>query len=96
MTIKSPITKVSKQRYLICFDYVHSFIMREFVTLPMTEEEFETDFRGNIKEEIFPIFVKGNRKEHTNNEDIWDDIVYTRAMYDDPNILLTIGVYNES
>ena len=89
-------TKPSKQKYLICLDYIRHFVIREFITKPMTEEEFEINIRGKLVVKDFPIIIKGNRKEGIKDAVVWDDFIYTEAMYNDSNIFLTTGVYNAS
>jgi len=79
---------MDKRKYLICLDYPTEFTAREFITKPMTEEEFDTDIRGCIREGLFPIIVEGNRKE----ADIWDNLILTEAIINNPNIFITMGV----
>ena len=89
-------TKEPKQRYIISLRYMLDGIIQDYITKPMTEEDFNDDIRGCIKDKLFPIIVPLRKPEVLENSKvIHDEFVYTEAHFNDSAIHVTLGVYHD-
>jgi hypothetical protein len=84
----------AEKKYILCLDYI-GIDAREFVTKPMTTAEFNDEFEKSYLAQEFPIVIEGNRTEVSGDNNLeWDRFAFTQAMYDNPNLFVTWGVYN--
>ena len=85
---------IVRNNYILRFDYI-GVDLREWITKPMTRDEFKWNFENDYRAEQFPILIEGGRMEFTGDDNVeWDILPFTEDMYRNPNLQVSWGIYD--
>ena len=81
-----------KKKHIIRITWPDTLVMDEWITKPMTTEEFQDDILGRIEEGLLPFFIEGNRIEVAgDNHKEWDKLFISKFIID--NTKIECGIY---
>lgn len=87
--------KAASNRYYLRFDFVGEDI-REWITKPLTPEQWAEMVVDKLKEEVFPIIVEGGQEEVGGTDYFeYDNLLVTKETLSNPNLLLSWGIRHE-